>query len=122
MAGNYNPNRDIEIVDQPQDSVSSLKWSPKANFLAASSWDNKVRVWQVENNGHNKPVTATTLEAPLLDCCWTGVCENVDEHHYITKFNMCNTFFDFRMEHESLQLVVITKPSAGHWKITPQHK
>jgi WD40 repeat protein len=39
---NYNPNKDIEVVQPPSDSISDLAFSPLANFLAASSWDNQV--------------------------------------------------------------------------------
>ena len=38
----YNPNRDTELSSPPTDSISSLAFSPKGNFLAAGSWDNQV--------------------------------------------------------------------------------
>ena len=41
---NYNPNKDIEVVQPPSDSISDLAFSPLANFLAASSWDNQVNI------------------------------------------------------------------------------
>ena len=37
-----NPNKDIEVSQPPSDTVSCLKFSPNANFLIASSWDNNV--------------------------------------------------------------------------------
>jgi mRNA export factor len=40
---NTNPNKDIEVPQAPEDGISSLAWSPKANFLVAGSWDNQVR-------------------------------------------------------------------------------
>lgn len=42
-----NPNKDVEIVSPPGDSVSSLAFSPTSNngvFLVATSWDNNVSV------------------------------------------------------------------------------
>lgn len=33
-----------QVVQPPNDSVSSLSFSPKANFLVATSWDNQVFV------------------------------------------------------------------------------
>jgi mRNA export factor len=44
MFGQYssNPNNDLEVVPPPNDTVSALAWSPKANFLVATSWDNGV--------------------------------------------------------------------------------
>ena len=37
-----NPNKDIEVQQPPSDTISCLKFSPNANFLIASSWDNNV--------------------------------------------------------------------------------
>ncbi|PWA66119.1 mRNA export factor [Artemisia annua] len=39
--GNTNPNKSAEIVSPPSDGVSSLCFSPKANHLIATSWDNQ---------------------------------------------------------------------------------
>ncbi|KAH9715619.1 protein RAE1 [Citrus sinensis] len=43
VATNQNPNNSIEVSQPPNDSVSSLCFSPKANILVATSWDNQVR-------------------------------------------------------------------------------
>ena len=37
-----NPMKDVEVTSPPDDSVSAMKFSPKANFLVASSWSNDV--------------------------------------------------------------------------------
>ena len=42
---NYNPMKDIEVTSPPDDSVSSMAFSPgtmPSTFLAAGSWDNNV--------------------------------------------------------------------------------
>lgn len=39
-----NPMKDLEIQSPPDDTVSSLKFCPKADFLIASSWANDVSV------------------------------------------------------------------------------
>lgn len=36
--------KDIEVVDPPTDSISSLSFSSQADYLAVGSWDNSVRV------------------------------------------------------------------------------
>lgn len=36
-------DKDIEVADPPPDSVSSLAFSPQADYLAVGSWDNNVR-------------------------------------------------------------------------------
>lgn len=38
------PDKDIEVADPPPDSISSLGFSPQADYLAVGSWDNNVRV------------------------------------------------------------------------------
>lgn len=38
------PDKDIEVADPPPDSVSSLAFSPQADYLAVGSWDNNVLV------------------------------------------------------------------------------
>ena len=37
-----NPNKDIAVTQPPNDSISKLAFSPTANYLIASSWDNNV--------------------------------------------------------------------------------
>ena len=41
---NFNPNKDIEVTSPPDDSVSSMCFSPTANLLVATSWDNQVSI------------------------------------------------------------------------------
>lgn len=38
----HNPNRDFEVPQPPNDGISALAFSPKANYFVASSWDNSV--------------------------------------------------------------------------------
>lgn len=54
-------DKDIEVVDPPPDSISSLAFSPVADYLAVGSWDNNVRV-----------VTLSLLNPGLLFSilCW----------------------------------------------------
>ena len=40
-------DKDIEVADPPPDSISSLAFSPQADYLAVGSWDNNVRVFLV---------------------------------------------------------------------------
>jgi WD40 repeat protein len=36
-------DKDVEVSDPPSDSISSLAFSPQADYLAVGSWDNNVR-------------------------------------------------------------------------------
>lgn len=38
---------DVEVVNPPADSVSSIAWSPQADFLAVASWDTNTNVSHV---------------------------------------------------------------------------
>ena len=40
---NLNTNKDFELTDVQSDSINSIKFSPKANYIVAGSWDNIVR-------------------------------------------------------------------------------
>ncbi|KAM3359165.1 hypothetical protein P3S68_022098 [Capsicum galapagoense] len=59
---NTNPNKSIEVQQPPADSVTSLCFSPKANLLVATSWDNQVRCWEVMGSGTN---TGTVPKATI---------------------------------------------------------
>lgn len=39
----HNPMKDVAVTQPPGDSISKLAFSPNANYLLASTWDNNVR-------------------------------------------------------------------------------
>ena len=41
-AGQQPQEKDIEVASPPTDSISALSFSPQAELLAVSSWDNAV--------------------------------------------------------------------------------
>jgi mRNA export factor len=41
-----DPTKDVALNSPPEDSISDLQWSPTGDFLAVSSWDKKVRIYQ----------------------------------------------------------------------------
>lgn len=46
VAAPTNPNKDFEVTQPPDDTISAMAFSPAAmqqNFLIAGSWDNSVR-------------------------------------------------------------------------------
>merc|ERR1719382_153403 len=78
-----NTNGSAVVPSPPDDCISSLSWSPAANWLAASSWDKSVRIWEVSQSGI-QPRMAYNHEAPAL-CCnfsrdgqrvFSGGCDN----------------------------------------------
>ena len=71
-----NPNKHHMVKNPPNDTVSSIAWSPKRDMLASTSWDNTVRVWSVQfsNNGgvRSKAVSGMRHKLPALCCCWNS--------------------------------------------------
>ena len=64
----YNPNKDIEVATPPDlDGISSLAFSPTANFLIATSWNNSAYCWDIQ------PTGATVAKARLM-AAGTWVC------------------------------------------------
>ena len=69
--GNFNPNKDVELSQPPQDSISSLHFSPVANYLVATSWDNQVRCYEIQADGRSAGKAATSHEQPVLCSAWS---------------------------------------------------
>ena len=62
---------DSQMPQGPEDTVSSLSWSPVADYLAVSSWDNSVRVYEVNSStGIGQGRALYNHEGPALCCCW----------------------------------------------------
>lgn len=84
MATETDLSNDIVINNPAEDSISDIAFSPQHDFMfSVSSWDNKVRVWDVSNGN---PQTRTQYEhtAPVLSTRWSadgtkiasGGCDN----------------------------------------------
>jgi mRNA export factor len=67
---------DIALSDPPTDTISALSFSPAQNgpdFLAISSWDNKVRIYEIAQNGQSQGRHAFEHTQPVLDCDFSKV-------------------------------------------------
>ncbi|KNE65246.1 hypothetical protein AMAG_10891 [Allomyces macrogynus ATCC 38327] len=65
--------KDFELPGQLTDGISDLHWSPRADMLAAASWDNQVRIWDVNvQTSQAIPRTMFNLDGPALSCRWTS--------------------------------------------------
>ncbi|EGP83103.1 poly(A)+ RNA export protein [Zymoseptoria brevis] len=63
---------DVEVANPPTDSVSALRFSPAADYLSVSSWDNNVRIYEVKENGTTEGKAMFSHEGPALNTCWSG--------------------------------------------------
>ena len=66
-------SKDITLVSPPDDSISDLAWSPKADFLAVASWDSKVRIYDVTHKPAGEGVAVINFDGPVLGCAWSKV-------------------------------------------------
>ena len=69
---NYNANKDVEVSSPPPDSISSLSFSPVANYLIATSWDNQVRCYEIQANGQSAGKAMTSHDQPVLCSDWSA--------------------------------------------------
>ena len=65
---------DIEVSSPPEDGISDLKFSPQAELLAVSSWDKKVRIYEITPTGSSIGKAAYEHAAPVLSVAWSKVC------------------------------------------------
>uniref|UniRef100_A0AC35F4N3 Mitotic checkpoint protein and poly(A)+ RNA export protein n=1 Tax=Panagrolaimus sp. PS1159 TaxID=55785 RepID=A0AC35F4N3_9BILA len=69
-----NPMNAVEVPHAPDDTVQDLKFNPVSTntpiFLAAGSWDNTVRIWQVNENGTVEAKAMQNINAPVLSIDW----------------------------------------------------
>ncbi|KAJ3205858.1 hypothetical protein HDU67_008586, partial [Dinochytrium kinnereticum] len=63
--------KDIEVSNPPTDGISDMAFSSQAELLAASSWDNNTRIWEVQQNGSTVGKAMITHEGPALCCTWS---------------------------------------------------
>lgn len=112
-----NPMKDLEVQSPPDDTVSSLKFSPKADFLIASSWANDIRCWEVRENGQTIPKAQQNHTGPILDCCW---------HDDGTKVFTASTDKQCKMwdlnSNQAIQVAQHDKPvKTCHWVQAPNY-
>lgn len=70
-------SKDIAVSQPPEDSISDLRFSPVAEYLAVASWDKKVRIYEVADNGSTQGKALFDHEGPVLSCCWSKVCKRI---------------------------------------------
>ncbi|KIY43860.1 WD40 repeat-like protein [Fistulina hepatica ATCC 64428] len=71
VMSNWSCEKDMEVPNPPPDSISSLAFSPQSNYLAAGSWDNSVRIYEVAANGQTQGKAMYNHDAPVLGVCWS---------------------------------------------------
>lgn len=68
--------KDVEVQNPPEDSISDLAFSPASDHLAVASWDKKVRIYEISEQGNSQGKALFEHEGPVLSCCWSKVGTN----------------------------------------------
>ena len=66
-------SKDVPVSNPPEDSVSEIAFSPAAEYLSASSWDGKVRIYEIDGSGNSQGKAMISHEGPVLSTCWSKV-------------------------------------------------
>lgn len=71
-------SKDVALNSPPEDSISDIRFSPASDHLAVASWDKKVRIYEINDQGQSEGKALFDHEAPVLSCCWAPVsCANL---------------------------------------------
>ncbi|KAG2225976.1 hypothetical protein INT45_002442 [Circinella minor] len=65
--------QDFELTAPPTDGISGLAFNPSTgggDFLAVSSWDQQIRIYEVQPSGNTVPKAAYSHEGPALCVTW----------------------------------------------------
>lgn len=66
-------SKDVPLSDPPTDSVSEISFHPKANYLSVASWDNKVRIYEIDGQGKSSGKAMIDFQGPVLSTAWSVV-------------------------------------------------
>jgi mRNA export factor len=62
--------KDVPLSEPPEDGISDLVFSPGAqttDFLAVSSWDSKVRIYEIDGQGNSRGRHGYAHDGPVLN-------------------------------------------------------
>ncbi|RYP83842.1 hypothetical protein DL770_005312 [Monosporascus sp. CRB-9-2] len=64
-------SKDVAISNPPDDTASDLAFSSARDFLAVSSWDKKVRIYEISASGQSEGKHLYEHDAPVLSVDWS---------------------------------------------------
>ncbi|KAK9412940.1 putative Poly(A)+ RNA export protein [Seiridium unicorne] len=64
-------SKDVEVGQPPEDTVTDLAFSSTADLLAVSSWDKKVRIYEINAQGQSQGKHMYENEAPVFSVDWS---------------------------------------------------
>jgi mRNA export factor len=66
-------SKDVALSSPPEDSISEIAFSPQSQHLAVASWDKKVRIYEINQQGQSEGRAAFDHDGPVLTTCWSMV-------------------------------------------------
>lgn len=66
-------SKDVAVTAPPDDSISDIAFSPQADHLAVASWDKKVRIYEINNQGASEGKALFDHEGPVFSTHWSKV-------------------------------------------------
>lgn len=64
--------KDVALSTPPEDTISDLSFSPSTtqtnDFLAVSSWDKKIRIYEITQTGQSEGRHAYGHDGPVFSC------------------------------------------------------
>jgi mRNA export factor len=66
-------SKDVALTLPPEDSISDLCFSPVSNHLAITSWDEQVRIYEINASGGSEGKAMYKHDGPALSCHWSPV-------------------------------------------------
>ncbi|KAK2760934.1 Poly(A)+ RNA export protein rae1 [Arachnomyces sp. PD_36] len=73
QSSNGDISKDVPLSNPPEDSISDLAFSPASEHLAVASWDKKVRIYEINDQGQSEGKAMFEHDGPVLNCCWSPV-------------------------------------------------
>jgi WD40 repeat protein len=69
--------KDVDMPQPPEDSISTIAFSPQADYLAVGAWDNSVRIYEVAANLQSQGKALYQHQGPVLSVCWNKVITHI---------------------------------------------
>ena len=66
-------SKDIPLTAPPEDGISEIFFAPQQDFLSVASWDNKIRIYEVNEQGQSQGKAELQLGGPVLSTAWMPV-------------------------------------------------
>jgi mRNA export factor len=68
-------SKDVQLSSPPEDGITGLSFSPQADYLSVTSWDKKVRIYEIQASGQSEGKAMYEHEGPVFASHWSPVSQ-----------------------------------------------